>query len=104
MADAGARVVTSSSSFWPHSPCYFRRCYTSCRDSSLLRNAALLLKAVPGSDKVDSKMSRLTDGSLVVVVFPGCASACWRQGKKGDFGRSRQDFVPCQLCNSSKKK
>ena len=44
--------------------CYFRRCSTS-----LLRNAALLLKAVPGSDKVDSKMSQLTDGSLVVVVI-----------------------------------
>ena len=29
----------------------------------------MLLKAVPGSDKVGSKMSQLTDGSLVVVVI-----------------------------------
>jgi len=40
------------------------------RYSSLLRNAARLLKSVPGSDKdKDSKMSQLTDGSLVVVVI-----------------------------------
>ena len=64
MGDAGARVATSSSSFWPHSLLFPQMLHTS-----LLTNAALLLKAVPGSDKVDSKMSRLTDGSLVVVVI-----------------------------------
>ena len=75
--------------------------FFGCRYS---KYAVLLLKAVPGSDKVDSKMSQLTDGSLVVVVILDVQVAAARQGKKGDFGRSRQDFVPCQLCKSSKKK
>ena len=70
--------------------------FFGCRYS---RNAALLLKAVPGSDKVDSKMSQLTDGSLVVVVILDVQVAAARQGKKGDFGRSWQNFALRQLCN-----
>ena len=89
MRDAGARVATSSSSFWPHSLLFPQMLHTS-----LLRNAALLLKAVPGSDKVDSEMSQLTDGSLVVVVILDVQVAAARQGKKGDFGRSWQNFAP----------
>ena len=52
---------------------------------------------MPGSDKVDSKMSQLTDGSLVVVVILDVQVAAARQGKKGDFGRSWQKHASCVI-------
>ena len=74
--------------------------FFGCRYS---KYAVLLLKAVPGSDKVDSEMSQLTDGSLVVVVILDVQVAAARQGKKGDFGRSWQNSAPHQSCNREKK-
>ena len=52
---------------------------------------------MPGSDKVDSEMSQLTDGSLVVVVILDVQVAAARQGKKGDFGRSWQKHASCVI-------